>query len=242
MMVEFAMKRMIGKLAGSGFGRHAAMALFALSTVPARAEMVLSQVIVDLQPGKPSHDDIEVFNDSPERMYVIADPAQVQSPGTPAERRVTVADPAVSGLLVTPQRMVLEPGQRRIIRVAALLPRDMTERIYRVTVKPVAGPVTAETTALKVLLGYDVLVLLRPQRVAGEVTAARSGRKLVFRNESNTAQEIYEGKQCDVAGKNCKTLPSTRLYAGAQWTVDLSYDTPVEYRLTSGNGSSVRRF
>ena len=236
------MKRMIESMARSGLGRCAALALFALSAAPARAEMVLSQVIVDLQPGKPSHDDIEVFNDSPERMYVVADPAQIQSPGTPAERRVTVADPALSGLLVTPQRMVLEPGQRRIIRVAALLPRDMAERVYRVTVKPVAGPINAETTALKVLLGYDVLVLLRPQRIAGEVAATRSGRKLVFHNESNTAQEIYQGKQCDTAGKNCKTLPATRLYAGAQWTVDLTYDTPVEYRLTAGNGSSVKRF
>ena len=236
------MKPLIGVMPGSGIGRFAAIALFALSAVPARAEMVLSQVIVDLQPGKPSHDDIEVWNDSPERMYVVADPAQIQSPGTPAERRVIVADPAVSGLLVTPQRMVLEPGQRRIIRHAALLPRDMSERVYRVIVKPVAGPVTAESTALKVLLGYDVLVLLRPQRIAGEVTAARSGHMLTFRNESNTAQEFYEGRQCDAAGKNCKTLPSTRLYAGARWTVDLSYDTPVEYRLTAGNGSSVKRF
>jgi P pilus assembly chaperone PapD len=236
------MKRMIEMLGGSTLGRCATAALFALTAAPAQAEMVLSQVIVDLQPGKPSHDDIEVWNDGPERMYVVADPAQVQSPGTPAERRVTVADPAVSGLLVTPQRMVLEPGQRRIIRLAALLPRDMTERVYRVTVKPVAGPVTAETTALKVLLGYDVLVLLRPQRIAGEVTATRNGRKLVFRNESNTAQEIYEGKQCDAAGKNCRELPATRLYAGAQWTVNLDYDTPAEYRLTAGNGSSVKRF
>lgn len=236
------MKRMVGKTTRSGLCRFAATALFTLTAVPAQAEMVLSQVIVDLQPGKSSHDDIEVWNDGPERMYVVADPSQIQSPGTPAERRVTVADPAISGLLVTPQRMVLEPGQRRIIRLAALLPRDMTERVYRVIVKPVAGPVTAETTALKVLLGYDVLVLLRPQRIAGEVTGTRSGRKLTFRNNSNTAQEIYDGHQCDAAGKNCKTLPATRLYAGAQWAVDLTYDTPVEYRLTAGNGSIIKRF
>ena len=236
------MKRIVGSMVGPGSLLLAAIAVAGLTASPARAEMVLSQVIVDMQPGKPNHDDIEVWNDSPDRMYVVADPAQIQSPGTPAERRVAVADPAISGLLVTPQRMVLEPGQRRIIRLAALLPRDMTQRIYRVIVKPVAGPVTAEATALKVLLGYDVLVLLRPQRITGEVTATRSGRKLTFRNDSNTAQEIYEGKQCDTAGKNCKTLPATRLYAGAQWTVDLSYDTPVEYRLTAGNGSSVKRF
>lgn len=220
----------------------AAAALLAASVVPAQAEIVLSQVIVDMQPSKPSHDDIEVWNDGPDRMYVVADASQIQAPGTPDERRVSIADPALSGLLVTPQRMVLEPGQRRIIRVAALLPRDMAERVYRVTVKPVAGPVTAETTALKVLLGYDVLVLVRPQQITGEVTGTRVARKLTFRNTSNTAREIYAGKQCDVAGKNCKTLPATRLYAGALWTVDLSYDTPVEYRLTSGNGSSVKRF
>lgn len=236
------MKRKIGKLAGTGRILFAAVAMLGLTASPAHADMVLSQVIVDLQPGKPSHEDIEIWNDGPDRMYAVAEPAQIQSPGTPAERRVTIADPAVSGLLVTPQRMVLEPGQRRIIRLAALLPRDMIERVYRVTVKPVAGPVTAETTALKILLGYDVLVLVRPQRIAGEVTGTRSGRRLTLRNASNTAQEIYEGRQCDAAGKNCKTLPATRLYAGAQWVVDLSYDTPVEYRLAAGNGNSVKRF
>ncbi len=236
------MKRVIDNLSGFGGRLFAAIALLALAIAPARADMVLSQVIVDLQPEKPNHDDIEVWNDGPERIFVVAEPSQVQSPGTPTERRVTIADPAISGLLVTPRRMVLEPGQRRIIRLAALLPRDMAERIYRVTVKPVAGPVTAEATALKILLGYDVLVLVRPQQIVGEVTGRRTGRRLAFRNESNTAQELFDGRQCDAAGKNCKALPSTRLYAGAQWNVELTYDTPVEYRLTSGNDSSVKRF
>jgi Mat/Ecp fimbriae periplasmic chaperone len=220
----------------------AACALLAFTTSPARAELVLSQVIIDMQPGKPSHDDVEVWNNSDERMYAVAEPAQIQSPGTPVERRVAVTDPAASGLLVTPRRMVLEPGQRRVMRIAALLPRDMNERIYRVTVKPVAGPVTAEVTSVKVLLGYDMLVLVRPLRVSGEVTGSRQGRTLIFRNGSNTAQEIYEGRQCDSAGKECKKLPSTRLYSGAEWTVDLPYETPVEYRVTSGHGTVAKRF
>lgn len=236
------MMHVLSVLFGIGGRLIAATALLVFAIVPARAEMVLSQVIVDLQPTKPIHDDIEVWNDGPERMYVVAEPSQLQYPGTLAESRVSIADPAISGLLVTPQRMVLEPGQRRIMRLAALLPRNMAERIYRITVKPVAGPISAEATALKVLLGYDVLVLVRPQRIAGEVTGIRSGRRLTFRNESNTAQELFEGRQCDAAGKNCKALPSTRLYAGAQWNVELTYDTPVEYRLTSGNGSTAKRF
>ena len=227
---------------GLGTRLVAAAAILAWTSAPARAEMVLSQVIVDMQAGKPAHDDIEVWNGSHERMYVVAEPARIESPGTPAERRVSIADPAVSGLLVTPRRMVLEPGQRRIIRLAALLPRDMEERIYRVTVKPVAGQISAEVTALKVLLGYDVLVLVRPQRITGEVTGTRSGRRLSLRNDSNVAQEIYDGRQCNAVGKDCKQLPATRLYAGAQWTVELPYETAVEYRLIAGNGSSVARF
>jgi P pilus assembly chaperone PapD len=220
----------------------AAIAILPSSLSPAHAEMVLSQVIVDLQPGKPSHDDIEVWNNGPERIYVAAQPSEVQSPGKPNEQRVSNPDPAVTGLLVTPQRLVLEPDERRVIRVSAVSPRAAVDRIYRVTVKPVAGAITSDSTALKVLIGYDVLVLYRPEKIAGEVTATRSGRKIVIRNDSNTAQELFEGRQCDTAGKNCKLLPATRLYSGATWERSLDYDTPVEYQVTWGTGAALKRF
>ena len=220
----------------------AAIALLPWGLAPAHAEMVLSQVIVDLQPDKLGRDDIEVWNDSPERLYVVAELAEIQSPGKPAEKRVANPDPAISGLLVTPQRLILEPGQRRIIRVSAVTPRGDSDRIYRLTVKPVAGAIKSEQSALKVLLGYDVLVLYRPARITGDVTATRIGRKITFRNDSNTAQEMFGGKQCDSAGKNCRPLGATRLYAGAVWEQTLSYDTPVEYQLSSGNGTRMKRF
>jgi P pilus assembly chaperone PapD len=224
--------------------RQAPLALAALwlTAVPAHAELVLSQVIVDLQPGRPTHDDIEVWNAGKERMYVVAEPAEVLNPGRPDEQRRASPDPAVTGLLVSPQRMVLEPDQRKMVRVAAIGGTAAIDRIYRVTIKPVAGPVTAETTALKVFVGYDVLVLHRPRIIAGEVVGRRAGRQLTLHNASNTAQEVYEGRQCDARGANCQDLPATRLYAGAEWRQELPYDTPVEYRLTSGNGSTVRRF
>ena len=115
---------------------------------PAQAEMVLSQVIVDMQPGKASHQDIEVWNAGEERLYVSAEPFEIQQPGQPGERRVASPDPTVSGLLVTPQRLVLEPDQRRLIRLSAIVPASANDRIYRITIKPVAGPVTAEVTVL----------------------------------------------------------------------------------------------
>jgi P pilus assembly chaperone PapD len=209
---------------------------------PAQAEIVLSQVIVDLQPGSPGHSDIEVWNAGKERAYVVAEPSEVVSPGLAGEKRTAHADPSVSGLLVTPQRMVLEPGQRRILRVSAVAPRGNAERIYRVLVKPVAGPLSADATALKVFVGYDVLILYRPAAISGAITANRTGKRIAFQNDSNTAQELFDGKQCDRQGKDCRDLPATRLYSGATWQFDMPYDTPVEYRVSSGGGSSVRKF
>lgn len=220
----------------AGFAMSAAIA------PPARAEMVLSQVIVDLQPGKPGHGDIEVWNAGTDRMYVVAEPSEIRAPGLKAEQRVSDPDPEVTGLLVSPQRMVLEPGQRRMVRVSAISARQPVDRIYRVTIKPVAGDVDADATAIKVLVGYDVLVLYRPENIAGDVTATRNGRSLKLHNASNTAQEVFDGKQCDAGGTECKTLGANRLYAGADWEQILPYDTPVEYRITAGNGTRTVKF
>ena len=212
-------------------------ALLALGGL-AHAEMVLSQVIVDLMPGKPPRDDIEVWNNGPERMYVAADPFEIVNPGTPEEKRVPAKDPEQSGLLVAPQRLVLEPGERRLVRIAAIGNRPASDRVYRVAIKPVAGAVTAEESALKLFVGYDALVLVRPAAFTGDVVGERTGKTLTLRNAGNTGQELFEGKQCDAAGKDCRDLPARRLYPGVTWQQTLPFDTPVTYK--AGTGGKVR--
>ena len=204
----------------------------------AHAEMVLSQVIVDLLPGKPPRDDIEVFNDGPDRMYVAADPSEILGAGTPQERRVPATDPEQSGLLVSPQRLILAPGEHRTIRIAAVGDRPASDRVYRVAIKPVAGPVSAGESALKVLVGYDALVLVRPAQFTGDVIGERNGATLILSNAGNTAQELFDGKQCDAAGKDCRALPAKRLYPGATWQQTLPFSTPVTY--TTAIGPTVR--
>ncbi|BBD96764.1 hypothetical protein SAMIE_1002650 [Sphingobium amiense] len=219
------------------------LAALALTASPgARANLVLSQVILDLVPGTPQAQDIEVWNNSKERSYVVAEPVEVKAPGTPEEQRVTQPDPGILGLLVTPQRMILEPGQRRLVRVAAVAPRGARDRIYRVAIKPVAGEVTAGNSALKLMVGYDVLVIYRPEQLDGSVSAQRSGGSITFRNSGNTNVEMFEGKQCDAAGRACRTLPSNRLYPGATWQVAVDPANPVEYRVATAGQSVVSKF
>ena len=209
---------------------------------PAHAEMVLSKVIVDMPGGRAASDDVEVANEGPDRLYVVVEPSEIVDPGLLSQRRVAVTDPSASGLLVSPQRLILEPGQRRLVRVSRIPPASERDRVYRVTVKPVAGPLSARSDAIKVYVGYDVLVIQRPTAVSGEIRGVRRGRSLEIENSANTAWELFDGRQCDASGGDCKPLPATRLYSGATWTVQLPYDTKVEFKVANGGSTTVKHF
>jgi hypothetical protein len=138
--------------------------------------------------------------------------------------------------------MILEPGERRLLRIASLAPITNEEHVYRVTVKPVVGGVDAKDSGLKLLVGYDVLVLVRPAQPVTNVSAVRVGKKLVFRNAGNVSVEIVDGKQCNASHVECSALPGKRLYSGASWTVELGSDGPAEYTLKSPGRTDRRTF
>ncbi|MBB3691932.1 molecular chaperone [Sphingomonas sp. BK580] len=224
--------------------RFAAVMLATVALAPpAHGTIVLSQVVVDFAAGSDLAQDIEVANDGKEIAYVAVAPFEITAPGTPEERRTAIVDPEAGGLLVSPQRLILQPGERRAIRIAAVHPRAATDRVYRVTVKPVAGPVSAAVTALKLLIGYDVLVIQRPAAPAGRVVGRRDGETLLLRNEGNTNTELYDGKLCaDATPATCRALPSRRLYAGASWSQTLPGPGQISYRVAVGSSSHEERF
>jgi len=221
--------------------RMAALLLYsAIFAAPARAELVLSQLIVDLQPGNDSRQDIEAWNNGDERAYVAVEPSEIVNAGTGSESRRTDPDPEKLGLLVSPARMILEPGQRKLIRLADISPPADRERVYRVTVKPVAGKLTSNQSGLKVLVGYDVLVLVRPAQPRPNISASRAGDIVTFRNDGNVSVELVDGRQCDASGKLCSDLPGKRLYAGAIWSEPIRPGQHAEYTLRSP-GQSLRK-
>jgi P pilus assembly chaperone PapD len=208
---------------------------------PAHAELVLSELIVDLQPGKRSRGDIEVWNDSPDRSFITIEPREIVDPSLPSQNVRRDPDPEKLGLLVSPSRMILEPGQRKLMRLAALA-TPAKEHVYRVTVKPVVGAIDASDTGLKLLIGYDVLVLVRPDQPLAILTGSRQGRELTFRNSGNVSVEIVDGRQCAGRNDQCSDLPGKRLYPGASWSVQLKSDGPANYTLKSPGKTERRNF
>jgi P pilus assembly chaperone PapD len=209
--------------------------------VPASAELTVSQLIVELGP-KAATADIEIINDSPERSYVAVEPREIIAPGSANETPFVSPDPERLGLIASPARMILEPRQRRTLRLAAIASDLPRERVYRVNVKPVAGDVASEQTGLKLLVGYDLLVLVRPKTPSSALVASRDERGLTVVNEGNASVELSEGKQCDKRGGPCRPLPSKRLYAGASWTQPFSATASGEYRVRSVEGWSTLKF
>ena len=208
----------------------------------ARADIVLSELIVDLQSGGHDREDVEIWNDGPDRAYVAVEPREIVDPGQAGEASRTDPDPQQLGLLVAPARMILEPGQRKLMRVARLAPDSGHERVYRVTVKPVAGVLTSSESGLKLLVGYDVLVLVRPARARPAVTGSRHGNSLTLRNDGNVSLELSQGRQCDSSRSHCQSLPGKRLYAGAEWTETLPSSGPVDYLVKSPAGQDRASF
>lgn len=211
----------------------AACAVLFLASSPARGELVLSELIVDLQPGKQIRDDVEVWNNSPDRSFVSVEPREIINPSLPSQSVHQDPDPGKLGLLVSPTRMILEPGQRKLVRIATFSQDANREHVYRVAIKPVVGGIQTDDTGLKIVVGYDVLVIVRPAQPLANVTAVRSGRKLTLSNSGNVSVEIIDGRQCNTTRSQCTQLPGKRLYPGASWTVDLSSDLPAEYTLKS---------
>lgn len=218
------------------FGRKVGIAAFAIScaVTPASAELVINQMVVELAQSSRTAD-VLIFNHGKERSYIAIEPIEVLNPGTSDEKRVSNPDPRVLGLLLSSTRLILEPGQKRLVRVAATSIPEDRERIYRVTIKPVTGDVASETSGLKLLVGYEMLVMVKPVRGAPvAVEAQRSGNELTLVNRSNSSVELVDGKHCPDQTANCSALPSKRLYAGARWSQAVSAGGRIEYRALAG--------
>ena len=217
-------------------------ALAALPVAPADADLVISQLIIDFEAKGSRAQDIEVLNRSDEQSFVSVEPAEIIDPGTKSERRIASTDPAKLGLLVSPTRFVLEPHQRRRLRIASIGPVTGRERVYRVTVKPVTGKVSGAETGLKLLVGYDLLVLVRPAAAKDNLKVERFGNVVSVSNLGAASVELADGKQCDASGKDCQSLPGKRLYAGASWQQTLQSSFSGEYLVRSVNGWSKVKF
>ncbi len=205
----------------------------ALYSAPASAQLAVDRLWVDFEPGAPNRADVVIRNESADRYYITVAPSEVVEPGTAGEKRVETSDPDQLGILVTPNRMIVEPGGMRSIRIVSLNTKLKTDRVYRIKVTPQIGDLQTNDPAagdrglsIKLLAAYDLLVTVRPDGGKADLVAARTPTQLVIRNQGNSNALLYDGMSCAAdqpADKDkCAKVGSKRLYPGNEWTIPLN--------------------
>ena len=188
-----------------------------------QAAMVLDKIIVRFNPDQ-SHQDVVVQNPDKEPLYLATSVVKVVNPGAEDEKRITITDPDKMELLVSPQKVIIPSGGRKTIRMVSLTVPKKKEAVYRVNFTPVVGKVKATKTAVKILIGYQALVFVRPENSFFQVTSRRQGNNMIFTNTGDVNVLLRNGKYCPKNAKKdqCVDLKEgTRLYAGSSWTMKL---------------------
>ncbi len=219
--------------------------LLSLTTIfqPASADMIVDNSIIQFEPGKSARQDISVTNNGDKPLYIKVTPSVIRNPGTARQSREKIINPKTAGLLVSPNKLVIAPGGRKLIRFVNLDPRRDTEGIYRVTIEPVTSKLIAQETGLKVMIGYEILVLAQPRKPVPELLVERTGHNLIMVNNGNTDIYLFQGKQCpaeESGSSECANLRDRRLYPGNRWEFALPHDAPAQFQMAVGSSNSVR--
>lgn len=223
--------------------------LLALTLAPfmpaAIADMVLDNVIIHFEKDSPNRRDVSVSNGGSEPLYIEVIPYEVTSPGTSNEAKVKIVNPKQAGLLVSPNKLVVQPGSKKVVRFVNLNNKRDAESVYRVLFKPVTGPIQAEETGVKLMIGYEVLVLAHPQNATANLTEKKRGNQLDLTNSGNVDIYLRQGAQCpalDSVEADCFALPDKRLYPGNTISLKLTNNGPVKYQVGVGSQNTMRIF
>ena len=114
---------------------------------------------------------------------------------------------------------------------------------------PKIGELQARGSGIKVLVAFQVLVIVAAEDQRPDLVAERFGGELELKNVGNSNVLLYRGTQCEDASLldteerlGCKTIRGTRLYAGNVWRPELPYATPVEFIVRSAGRNRRQRF
>lgn len=207
---------------------------FVVPDAQAQGNLSIDKLWVEFGGRGGGRSDVVIRNDSKDRYYITVTTAEIVNPGTDKEERVVRADPEQAGLLVTPNRLILEPGVMRAVRIVSLNEGLTQDRIYRVLITPEVARTAVDEAAegerglrIKMVAAYDVLVVARPADAKPDLQVARAPDKITLRNAGTTNLLLSEMRICPAAASDgeaegCRESPSVRLYANQTVTVDLT--------------------
>ncbi|MFK7860421.1 MAG: molecular chaperone [Granulosicoccus sp.] len=203
------------------------LALFFSYALVSNAQITVDQSVLEFDPGQKTRD-LEVRNSGNDKIYLDLKIAEIIDPHTSKPQRVELADPRTAPVLVSPEQLLVLPGQRKRVRLIMRESATNTDRVFRLSVKPYTGKVELgpgeegkTTSGIKVLVGYEILLLSRPEELKPRMKVERSDSTLLITNTGNTNVLLRKIAQCERDGEDCIDLQPNRLYAGERLELKL---------------------
>ncbi|WP_087107491.1 hypothetical protein [Parendozoicomonas haliclonae] len=210
------------------------------------ASMNVSPIVIYFRSDQPPRQDVTVSNPDAEVLYLETEIYRVENPGTEQEENVRITTPAEMKLLATPNKAVIPSGNLKSIRLLSL-ETPSVEKVYRVTFRPVIGDIKANRTAVKILIAYQALVFVQPEKPFWQVSASIQNRQLQLTNTGNINVIIRKPRYCPGTNDNdCIDLEKgRRIYSGQSWSTPLPADIPVDkgtikYGVYEGNQETTK--
>lgn len=220
----------------------AAALVLAMMPTLALAAIGIDKAEIVFEAGR-AGDSVILTNTGDAPTFVEITAREILNPGEAPEQAQRGPDPRSLGLLAAPSRLALAPGEQRSLRINSLdTPRER-DRVWRVLVKEVSGPLQAQGSGLAVLLGYDILVIQRPRTARADLEVARSGSSLAVTNRGNSFALLTDGKQCAADARACTDVVGARIYPGQTRTLtarDATANVEFKLRLPGGVGQEVK--
>ena len=212
-----------------------------------QAQLAIDQIIFDFPSGAPQQSDVQLANTSDvDTLFINIEVLEVGNPGAHDETQIVADDPSKVGLIATPSRVILPPGNTRQVRLVNLFPADDGERIFRVNFTPVAGSADGneeEANAVRLMVGYQALVIVRPNKTNANIIGKRVGNNLMLTNNGNTNVYLDRIRYCDSVKPNqCEPIVENRLYPGNIWELDLPGDGSVVLNAFDGQSNQTMNF
>lgn len=193
----------------------------------ATAQISINRSVIEFAAGEKVQD-IEILNTGDFKIYLDIKVAEIINPETQSPLRQELTDPRTAAVLVSPAQVLIPPGQRKRVRIIMRKAATDKDKVYRMAVKPYTGKLKINSTendkkssAIKVLVGYDLLLLSRPEAKDSTIEVNRTDTSIQFVNRGNTNVLLRKIVQCDRNDTECLDLQPNRLYAGESYSIEL---------------------
>jgi P pilus assembly chaperone PapD len=206
--------------------------LLLLSSIsqPIFANIVLDRIIVNFDAGGSSREDVEVWNSGKETLYISTNVFSIKNPEADNPEKIEQTDARTADLVVSPNKLILQPNERKILRILTQVNAKEKDLVYRIKIAPKAGELAStdseqekKTAGVKILIGYEMLIFVRPASPHGDLTVTRNAKTATFTNSGNSNIELREVKSCNADKTDCQEIKAKRLYAGQSWTTDIPH-------------------